>query len=131
MIARDEADRIADCLRSVQGLVDEIVVVDTGSSDPTPAIARDLGARVIAMPWGDDFAAARNCSLEHATGEWILVLDADEKLYPRHFQAVRHLMAKRQAEAIQVFVRNYTDDWNLMNWEPIDPAQAESQGFCG
>jgi tetratricopeptide (TPR) repeat protein len=131
MIVRDEADQIAECLRSVRGLVDEMVVVDTGSTDDTPARAQEQGARVVVFPWSNDFAAARNCSIAEATGDWILVLDADERLFPRHFEAMRRLMAKHWAQAVQLFVRNYTDDANLLGWQPIDPAQPESIGFCG
>lgn len=78
MIARDEEEHIGRALESVRDIVDEIIVVDTGSADRTQEIARALGARVIDFPWGDDFAAARNRSLEEATGDYILVLDADE-----------------------------------------------------
>ncbi|KPL10610.1 hypothetical protein AMJ85_05465 [candidate division BRC1 bacterium SM23_51] len=131
MIVRDEAEQIGECLRSARGLADEVVAVDTGSTDRTPALARDHGAQVLAFRWNDDFAAARNRSLAEAKGDWILVLDADERLFPRHFEAIRRLTANPQAEAVQVFVRNYTDESNMMNWQPIDPAQAESRGFCG
>lgn len=84
MIVKNEADCLADCLASVVGVVDEIVVVDTGSTDDSGAIAQGFGARVIPFEWVDDFSAARNESLRHATGDWILVLDADERLEPDH-----------------------------------------------
>jgi tetratricopeptide (TPR) repeat protein len=80
MIVRDEERHLAGCLESVADLVDEIVVVDTGSTDSTPEIARRFGARVFPFQWVDDFSAARNESLRHATGEWIFWLDADERL---------------------------------------------------
>jgi glycosyltransferase involved in cell wall biosynthesis/Flp pilus assembly protein TadD len=80
MIVRNEEERLPGCLESVRGLVDEIVVVDTGSSDKTQEIARAHGARVFSLPWSGDFAAARNESLRHASGDWILFLDADERL---------------------------------------------------
>jgi tetratricopeptide (TPR) repeat protein len=80
MIVRDEEAFLEDCLASTRGAVQEIVVVDTGSRDATKRIAAKAGARVFDFPWGDDFAAARNESLRHATGDWILVLDADERL---------------------------------------------------
>lgn len=93
MIVRNEAELLPRCLQSVQGVVDEIVVVDTGSTDETPAIAERFGARVQAFPWIDDFAAARNAGLELATGDWILVLDADEVLLPGAAGALREAMA--------------------------------------
>jgi len=131
MIVRDEADQIGECLRSVRELTDEMVVVDTGSTDGTAARAREQGARVVAFAWSDDFAAARNRSLAEARGEWVLVVDADERLFPRHFDAIRRLIANPRAKALQVFVRTYTDNSELMNWQPVDLAQAESRGFCG
>lgn len=78
MIARDEAPRIARALASARPWVDDCLVLDTGSSDGTPRIARDVGARVEAFRWVDDFAAARNAALALADADWHLVLDADE-----------------------------------------------------
>src|SRR5690349_20790912 len=78
MIVRDEAARIARCLDSARPLVDDIVVLDTGSRDDTAAIARVHGARVFAFDWCDDFAAARNAALDYSGADWNLVLDADE-----------------------------------------------------
>jgi hypothetical protein len=78
MIVRDEAARIARCLDSARALVDDMVVLDTGSLDDTAAIARAHGARVFSFDWCDDFAAARNAALSHSDAEWNLVLDADE-----------------------------------------------------
>lgn len=80
IIVRDEADRLDACLNSLQGLVDEIVVVDTGSTDATVEIAAQHGAVVAHEPWEGDFAAARNRSLDLATGDWILYVDADEQV---------------------------------------------------
>ncbi|MGA2025811.1 MAG: glycosyltransferase [Syntrophobacteraceae bacterium] len=80
MIAKDEQQRISGCLESVCGLVDEIIVVDTGSADGTKQTARSCGAKVFSFPWTDNFAEARNESLRHATGDWIIFLDADERL---------------------------------------------------
>jgi|SoiMethySBSTD1v2_1073268.scaffolds.fasta_scaffold153422_2 glycosyltransferase involved in cell wall biosynthesis len=78
MIVRDEERSLERCLESARAWVDEIVVVDTGSSDATPDIARRLGARVGRFAWCDDFSAARNAALALAEAPWRLVLDADE-----------------------------------------------------
>lgn len=79
-IVRDEAERLPAMLESVRSVVDELCVLDTGSTDDTPALAAAAGARVGHFEWCDDFSAARNASLELATGDWALVLDADECL---------------------------------------------------
>lgn len=80
LIVRDEEKNICDCLDSMRHVVDEIIVVDTGSKDRTPELARAGGAQVFHFPWNDNFAEARNMALDKAKGEWILVLDADERL---------------------------------------------------
>jgi len=80
MIVRDATESLTACLRSVAPFVDEVIAVDTGSVDDTPSIAASHGARVIHFPWCDSFAAARNESLRHAQGDWILWLDADDVL---------------------------------------------------
>ena len=80
MIVRDEEARLGECLRSVRGFADEMVVVDTGSTDATVAIAEAAGARVEQITWPGDFAPARNQALEFLPCDWGLVLDADEQL---------------------------------------------------
>ncbi len=94
MIARDEEINIARALNSVKGAVDEIIVVDTGSSDRTSQIAGDLGAKVYHHPWQDSFSEARNHSLAYATGDWIFYIDADEELHPEDGQKLRDLVEK-------------------------------------
>lgn len=83
MIVKNEARCLARCLRSAIPIVQEIVVVDTGSTDGTIQIARELGAKVCHYEWTNDFSAARNFALEQATGDWVLVLDADETVTPQ------------------------------------------------
>src|ERR1700749_3060760 len=80
MIVRDEEAVLEECLRSIRDEVDEIVITDTGSTDRSREIAAAFGARVLERPWDDDFSAARNHSLEAATGDFILYIDADERL---------------------------------------------------
>jgi len=80
MIVKNEEANLAECLRPVCGLVDEIVVVDTGSADRTKEIAGDFGARIFDFPWRDDFSAARNESLCQARGDWAFWLDADDRM---------------------------------------------------
>lgn len=82
MIVKDEEEHLPRCLASVADVVDEIVVVDTGSQDHTVAVAAAHGARVFQIPWTGDFSAARNAAIDRATGDWVLVLDADDELTP-------------------------------------------------
>ena len=92
MIVRDEDERLAKCLDSVRGLCDEIIVVDTGSSDRTVEVAKQYGATVGFFEWCDNFALARNESLRLATGDWVMWLDADDLLPQEHHQQIRHLL---------------------------------------
>jgi glycosyltransferase involved in cell wall biosynthesis len=80
LIVCDEEKLLGGCLESIQDLIDEIVVVDTGSRDRTREIARSYGVKVFDYPWQDDFAAARNFALDQANGDWILYIDADERV---------------------------------------------------
>ena len=94
VIARNEEEFIASCLDSARPFVDEIVVVDTGSTDATVEIARAHGARVEHFEWCEDFAAARNAAIESATADWILMLDADEELDSASGSALRDVVGK-------------------------------------
>ena len=90
MIVKDEAAMAPAFLEAVRGLWDELVVVDTGSTDGTPALFRAAGANVVEVAWPDSFAEARNVSLARVTADWVLVLDADERVSPdfhREFSA--------------------------------------------
>jgi glycosyltransferase involved in cell wall biosynthesis len=86
MIVKNEERFLGQCLASVKGLADELIVIDTGSTDRTIEIAREHGAQVGHFEWCNDFAAARNASIAPATGDWILFLDADEELSPAEKQ---------------------------------------------
>ncbi len=78
VIVKNEEKNIARCINSYIDIVDEIIVVDTGSTDRTVEIAKDLGAKVFYFEWINDFAKAKNYALSKATGDWIIFLDADE-----------------------------------------------------
>lgn len=88
MIVKNEEICLAKCLESVRG-ADELIVVDTGSTDKTKEIALSYGAKVFDFPWVDDFAAARNESLKHCTGDWVLSIDADNELEPNGIEKIR------------------------------------------
>jgi tetratricopeptide (TPR) repeat protein len=107
MIVRNEAATLRRCLASVRGVAQEMVVADTGSTDATPEIAREFGAQVIAIPWEDDFAAARNRALEPVRSGWVLSLDADEMLDPAAGAEIAALTSAGRWAAWQVTIRNY------------------------
>ncbi len=80
MIVKNEESNIANCLKSAQGIVDEIIIVDTGSTDETIAICETFNAKILNFKWNNSFAEARNFGLKQAKGDWILWLDADEEI---------------------------------------------------
>lgn len=94
LIARNEESVIARCLESAKPIAEELIVVDTGSTDSTRKIAHEIGAKVLEFPWQSDFSAARNASIEASTGSWILVLDADEYLPDTSALAIRQLITE-------------------------------------
>ncbi|MBW1861171.1 MAG: glycosyltransferase [Deltaproteobacteria bacterium] len=107
MIVKDEEAHLTRCLESVRGCVDEIIIVDTGSSDRTPEIARNFGAKVFFHPWEGDFSKHRNQSLAYATGEWILIIDADEELDRQSAGRVKGIISKSKYPVISGIVRSY------------------------
>lgn len=110
MIVKNEEDVLARCLKSVKSIVGEIIIVDTGSTDKTPEIAKEFGATILHHEWGDDFCSARNYSLDHVTGEWVLVLDADEVLIYDSSEQIARLLTDNQAEGYFIRVVNLLGD---------------------
>lgn len=107
MICKDEENVIERCLNSVKDIVDELIVVDTGSTDQTVNIAKKCGATVYHLPWNDDFAAARNFGLEKANGDWVLFLDADEQLHLEDGMKLRNLIQLSDDAAYFLKVLNF------------------------
>lgn len=110
MIVRDEQDMLPRCLGAVADAVDEIVVVDTGSTDATVEIARSFGARVLFHEWTGSFAQARNVSFDAAGGDWVMFLDADEVLVEEDIPLLRSLTARTWREAFYLSETNHTGD---------------------
>lgn len=94
MIVKNEAHTLGRLLASIQQMVDEIVVVDTGSTDETVALAESFGARIFHFDWCDDFSAARNESLKHATGDWIMLVDADHEVDVSSRRLLRRILQR-------------------------------------
>lgn len=105
LIVRDEARVLGGCLASIEDVVDEIVLVDTGSQDDSVAIALDHGARVIHHGWSGDFAEARNVGLEAARGEWVLYVDADERLTGADRDSMQKLLHGAREVAFRLLLR--------------------------
>jgi tetratricopeptide (TPR) repeat protein len=110
MIVRDEEQMLPGCLAAVAPAVDEIVIVDTGSTDATVEIARSFGAKVIEFPWTGSFSEARNVSFEAATGDWVMYLDADEVLAAEDVQQLRELTGRTWREAFYLVETSYTGE---------------------
>jgi len=98
IIVKDEEKNIGKCLRSIKPLADEMIVVDTGSTDRTKEIAKVFGAKVFEFEWTNSFSDARNYSISKASGDWILILDADEVIAPEDFGKIRELIKKGTKE---------------------------------
>src|SRR5215213_7247184 len=110
MIVKDEEEMLPRCLAAVKDAVDEMIVVDTGSSDRTVEIAESFGAKVLHHEWTGDFSAARNVSFDAATSDWIVYLDADEVLVAEDAQRLRDLTKRTWREAFYLVETNFTGD---------------------
>lgn len=106
MIVRDEEHNLPRCLESVRDVVAEVIVVDTGSVDQTFQVAEKAGAKVLRFPWNHNFSEARNQALAAATGDWILILDADETLAPGSVSVLRRIV-EEPAEGYIVKIINF------------------------
>ena len=131
MIVKNEQQRIADCLDAVDLLVDEKIVVDTGSTDETIHIATAHGAQIINYQWNFNTAAARNTGLRAANFEWILVLDADETIDKSDFVTLKNLIQKIDIDGIILSQRNYINDPEVENWRPVDGSYPQEADFAG
>ncbi len=132
MITRNEAHCVADAIMSVKTIADELIVVDTGSTDSTVDIVRDLGATVIPFEWCDDFSQARNVSVKHASGDWILFLDADEVIAPIDTQKILACCASSTPVAGYMMIqRNYTNDHSRVRFVPCSGGYPEEQQASG
>lgn len=109
MIVKNEAKNLPRCLSLVQPYVDEMVIIDTGSEDGTPEIAASYGAKVGYFPWCDDFAAARNYALTQVSGQWVLMLDADEELVAEGEKLKQVLASNPDALAYRLEYREMID----------------------
>lgn len=132
MIVKNEERCLARCLASVKPIVDEMIVVDTGSDDHTVAIATLFGAAIHRFDWNGSFSDARNHALGKAQGAWILIMDADEVIGTRDNVEIRHCLASCESNiAWQVLTRNYTDTMQIEGWEANDGSCPEDEQGSG
>jgi Flp pilus assembly protein TadD len=130
MIVKDEELLLEQALESVRQVVDEIVVVDTGSTDRSREIATRRGARVLEHAWDGTFAAARNAYLREARGEWVLVLDGDERMAARDAAKLRRLIENDDKAGYRFLVHNYTRTLDLLcDWHPCRGAYPEEEAL--
>ncbi|MDA8387310.1 MAG: glycosyltransferase, partial [Nitrospiraceae bacterium] len=128
MIVKNEAGNLVRSLLNLRPLSDEMIVVDTGSSDRTRDIARALGAKVFDFAWTGDFSAARNFSISKASGGWILVMDADEAVSASSRKALRSLLRGPENTAYHIITRNYTLSPGVWGWRENDGVYPEQAG---
>ncbi|MBC7542753.1 MAG: glycosyltransferase family 2 protein, partial [Candidatus Sericytochromatia bacterium] len=136
MIVRDEADVLPRCLASVAGFADEIIAVDTGSTDGSQEILRAAGAQVFEIPWPNDFGEARTAALRYATGDWVLFIDADEAVDEARAKNVRLLMVDiPQPVSFEVPILSYMDEdesgETALSWMPRLFNQPQQHFFYG
>ena len=106
MIVKNEGKYLRDCLNSVKEIVDEFVIVDTGSIDSTIEIAEKFGAKIYHFNWINDFSAARNYALQNSTGDWIFYLDADERLSEKSILEIKKLTENLEKAGIFCSVKS-------------------------
>lgn len=106
MIVKNEEKMLPDCLDSVKAIVQEILIADTGSDDRTAQIAQSYGARVIHVDWQQDFSHARNTALRHAKSDWLLLLDADERLVQEDIPALLNFIATTTLDGAHMMIHN-------------------------
>jgi tetratricopeptide (TPR) repeat protein/glycosyltransferase involved in cell wall biosynthesis len=135
MITRNAIEHLPVCLTSVREWVDELVVADTGSTDATPDVARCFGAKVISIPWDNDFAAARNRALEAVNSDWVLVLDSDEELDPSAGASLRNLLSRSDVGGFRIPIRHYVRNLHLRGWDQMpkrnDSTLPRARQFAG
>ncbi len=119
MIVKDEEASLDKCLESVQGVADEMIIVDTGSTDSSADIARRHGARVLSYPWQNDFSEARNFALEAASGDWVLVLDADEELPDDTRARIKDVVKTSNADGFELVVRSPMPETDILKFEDV------------
>jgi len=119
MIVKNEEELLPICLESAKKIVNEIIIADTGSTDYTKNVANKFGARIIERAWRNDFSDARNVSLENASGDWILVLDADEELVKDTQERIPAMIESSDADAFEMIVKSKMPESDIVEFDEI------------
>lgn len=156
MIVKNEEQFIETCINSVKDVVDEIILVDTGSTDKTieiasaiasssitsssiasssiassPFVSSNQNLKIFNYEWADDFSAARNFSLSKVTSDWILVLDADEIIAEEDLKKIKYMIQTTALSGFQLLQRTYTNDSEQTLWQKTSPDNPFAHGFFG
>lgn len=131
MIVKNEEDWIEGAVQSVRSFVEEVIIVDTGSTDSTVARVQALGVRLFTCPWNDSFAEARNVSLAYATQPWILVLDADERIAVKDLPLILQTTRSGAADGYHLVQRNYVFGNQVFGWTANTGDYEEGRPYAG
>jgi glycosyltransferase involved in cell wall biosynthesis len=132
MIVKNEEKNLSELLPSIKDFVDEIIIVDTGSTDKTKEEAKRYTNKIFDFVWTDDFSTARNFSLTKATKEWILILDADERISEKDLKKLKELTPNKEVIAYKFEQRNYSNKPTPIKWrESKEDKYKESKQFKG
>ena len=131
MIVKNEEDWVERAVQSVRSIVDEVIIVDTGSTDSTPARIQAIADKSLTFQWKDSFAEARNVSLAEAGESWILVLDADETISPKDLPLIVKATKSNSAYGYHLIQRNYVFGTQVVGWTPNRGDYEEGARYAG
>ena len=129
IIAKNEEQLLKQCLNSIKDIADEIIFVDTGSTDKTKEIAKEFTTKIHDFKWIDDFSAARNFAIEKATGTWILFLDVDEVLSEESKEKIKPLINNNEEVAYELTIRTYSNTAVNQDWKPLIEYHKDFKGY--
>lgn len=128
MIVKDEESCLKSCLESIKDIADEIIIVDTGSTDRTKDIAKEYNTKISEFRWNNNFSDARNFSLKQATSDWILVLDADELFKRENLVNIKKLLTL-DFDAFRLILKNYSNNDSDIGFIKTDSTSPEFSGY--
>lgn len=131
MMVKNEEKCLLRAIDSVKPIVDEIIIVDTGSNDRTIELAKEAGAKIIEYEWDNDYPKIRNLGLRAATGRWILVLDADEVIDAGELPEMKRIIQNDHVHGYMLIQKSYTDRRTYRGWVPVKPDDPEYGKHAG